>query len=358
MGDEQMTRHCAAITALAYHLPATRLTNADLAISNPEWQSDKIESKTGIAERRIAAPDETASDLAVAAARKLFDVAHVESSSIDFVVYCTQSPDYLLPSTACLIQEELGIPTSAGAFDMNLGCSGFVYGLGLCKGLIETDQANRILLLTADTYSKHINPADRSVRTIFGDAGAATLVERVPSSDGPVIGPFRYGTNGRGAGDLVVPNSGMRARSQQTAGKPLLRGGRFGADWVYMNGPAVFSFTLNIVPKLVADVLAAARLSLNDVDMIVPHQANAYMLEALRKRLNVPTERFFVDVRNIGNTVSATIPIALVTAASSGLVKPGHHIMLLGFGIGLSWGGTMIRWQNTAVGVSDAAASG
>ncbi len=353
-----MTRYGASITAITYHLPATRVTNADLAASNPTWQPEKIESKTGIAERRIAGPQETASDLAIAAARKLLSVASIAPSDIDYVILCTQSPDYLLPTNACLIQEALGIPTDAGAFDMNLGCSGFVYGLGLCKGLIETGQASRILFLTTDTYSKHINPEDRSVRTIFGDAAAATLIERVPVSETPAIGPFRYGTNGKGGKDLVVPNSGMRAHAGPAEGGAMLSGGSFGPQWLYMNGPAVFTFTLSVVPKLVADMLSAANMTLDDVAMVVPHQANAYMLETLRKRLKLPAEKFFIDVKNIGNTVSATIPIALVTAALQGRVKSRQRIMLLGFGIGLSWAGAMLEWQDVKVGFSDGGANG
>jgi 3-oxoacyl-[acyl-carrier-protein] synthase-3 len=352
-----MSRH-AALTALAYHLPKARLTNADLAVSHPEWQAEKVKEKTGIAERRIAAAGETAADLAIAAARKALSVAHADPGSIDYVLYCTQSPDYLLPTTACLIQEALHIPTSAGAFDMNLGCSGFVYGLGLCKGLIETGQAKRILLLTADTYSKHIHPDDRSVRTIFGDAGAAAIVEEIESAEGPAIGPFRYGTNGAGGGDLVIPASAMRWQAAASGGKAPLKGGTLGPEYLYMNGPSVFSFTLAVVPKLAQDVLAAAGLAMDDIDMVVPHQANAFMLESLRKRMKIPAERFFIDVHDIGNTVSATIPIALVTAAGRGLLKPGNRIMLLGFGVGLSWAGTLLRWNNTAVGISDAATEG
>jgi 3-oxoacyl-[acyl-carrier-protein] synthase-3 len=349
-----MTAPIAAVTALACHLPATRLSNADLAVENPGWDSEKIASKTGIFERRIAGPNETASDLAIAAAKKLFSISDVRPADVDFVIFCTQAPDYLVPTTACLIQAALGLPMSAGAFDINLGCSGFVYGLGICKGLIESGQAKKVLLLTADTYSKFIHPQDRSVRTIFGDAGAAALVEGVAGTT-PLLGPFRYGTNGNGAGDLVVPGSGLRARSGRGESKPLA-GGPFGPDWLYMNGPAVFSFTLSIVPKLVKDLLASTGLSLNDIDMVVPHQANAYMLEALRKRLNVPPDKYFVDVGDVGNTVSATIPLALVTAASRAQLKPGQRVMLLGFGVGLSWAGTLLCWQDTVVGLSDAAA--
>ncbi len=350
-----MTKHGAGITAISYHLPAGRLTNVQLTADHPEWQADKIEDKTGIVERRIAGPQETAADLAIAAARRLFEVSEVKPKDIDFLIYCSQSPDYLLPTTACLIQQELGLPPSVGAFDMNLGCSGFIYGLGLSKGLIETGQANRVLLLTADTYTRYIHPDDRSVRTIFGDAGAATLIERVSLADGEAIGAFRYGTNGRGAGDLVVPASGMRSRVDSSEKKRLLTGGGFGGDWLYMNGPAVFTFTLSVVPKLVKDMLVATNLTLSDIDMVIPHQANAFMLEALRKRIQMPEQKFFVDVRYVGNTVSATIPIALVMAAQQARIKPRDRLLLLGFGVGLSWGGTILRWQEVVTGFSDAA---
>src|SRR5579871_2693795 len=167
----------AAVTATEYHLPAEVLSTESLTAEFPEWSVEKIEAKTGIRERHIAAPGECASDLAVAAARKLFEAGACQPAEIDYVLLCTQSPDYFLPTTACLLQERLGISTNAGALDFNLGCSGFVYGLGLAQGLIATGQAENILLLTAETYSKFIDPEDRSVRTIFGDAAAATLIQ-------------------------------------------------------------------------------------------------------------------------------------------------------------------------------------
>ena len=164
----------AAIRAIEYYLPETVLGSDDLTREFPDWSVAKIESKTGIRERHIASGSECSSDLGIAAAKKLFDSGAVSPSEIDFLLFCTQSPDYFLPTTACMMQAALGIPKTAGALDFNLGCSGFVYGLGLAKGLIETGQAKSILLITAETYSKFIHPRDRSVRTIFGDAAAAT----------------------------------------------------------------------------------------------------------------------------------------------------------------------------------------
>src|SRR5438309_11485134 len=177
------------ISAIEYFLPEKIVTTADLSAEFPDWSVEKIDAKTGIQERHIAAPGECASDLAVAAAQKLFESKACTASDIDFLLFCTQSPDYFLPTTACLIQNRLGIPTTAGAYDFNLGCSGYIYGLGQAEGLIATGQASNVLLLTAETYSKFIHPRDRSVRTIFGDAAAATLIRAV-EADAPYIGPF------------------------------------------------------------------------------------------------------------------------------------------------------------------------
>src|ERR1039458_9298547 len=187
----------ASISAIEYYLPGNTVSTEDLSAQVPEGSVAKMDEKPGIRNRHIAAPDECSSDLAVAAARQLFASGACRPEDIDFILLCTQSPDYFLPTTACLIQDRLGIPTTAGALDFNLGCSGFIYGLGLAQGLIASGQASKVLLLTAETYSKFMNPSDRSVRTIFGDAGAATLLES-RGEEHPLIGPFVYGTDGSG----------------------------------------------------------------------------------------------------------------------------------------------------------------
>src|SRR5579884_3376661 len=211
-----MSRVHAAIEAIEYHLPEAVLSTSDLANAFPGWSVEKIDEKTGIHERHIAAPDECASDLGIAAARKLFDSGACRPEDIDFVLLCTQSPDYFLPTTACLVQDRLGIPTHAGAFDFNLGCSGYIYGLGIAEALIASGQASRVLLLTAETYTKFLHPRDKSVRTIFGDAAAATLLRATDSKE-PLLGPFVYGTDGKGAPNLIVRTGGMRqARSAET----------------------------------------------------------------------------------------------------------------------------------------------
>ena len=199
----------AALRAIEYHLPEKTLSTAELSRQFPDWGVEKIDAKTGIACRHIAASEESASDLAVAAAQKLFSSGACGPQDIDFVLLCTQSPDYFLPTTACLVQDRLGIPTTAGALDFNLGCSGYIYGLGLSEGLIHSGQASSVLLLTAETYSKFIHPRDRSVRTIFGDGAAATLLSAVEVREA-LLGPFVYGSDGSGGPNLIVPAGGSR----------------------------------------------------------------------------------------------------------------------------------------------------
>ncbi|MEO2021933.1 MAG: ketoacyl-ACP synthase III, partial [Pirellulaceae bacterium] len=197
-----------AIGPISVHLPDRVETNDDLQQEFPSWNLDLIYSKTGIRARHIAAPDECASDLGVQAARKLFAEYEIDPESIDFLLFCTQTPDYPLPTTACLMQDRLGLRTSSGALDFNLGCSGYVYGLSLADGLIRSGAARRILLITAETYSKYIHETDRSLRTIFGDGAAATLVE---SAEEPSLLGFRFGTDGSGANTLTLTQSGIRS---------------------------------------------------------------------------------------------------------------------------------------------------
>jgi 3-oxoacyl-[acyl-carrier-protein] synthase-3 len=342
----------AAIAAVCYHLPERILTNAELAAEFPSWTIDKISQKTGIERRHLAGPQECSSDLALAAARKLFATTSWRPEHIDFLLLCTQSPDYFLPTTACLLQDRLGVPTTAGALDFNLGCSGYVYGLSLAKGLIETGQARHVLLLTAETYSKLLHPEDRSVRTIFGDAAAATLVEAVDEAgpDGaPWLGPFVFGTDGSGAQNLIVPTGGLRRpRSAETAQAVSdNQGNRRSPENLYMNGTEIFAFTLRTVPQSIQALLDRAGKSMEDVDLFVFHQANEFMLEHLRRRLRIPREKFVLALRECGNTVSSTIPIALAEAAAADRLPRGARLMLVGFGVGYSWGATLLRWRHS-----------
>jgi 3-oxoacyl-[acyl-carrier-protein] synthase-3 len=338
----------AALRAIEYHLPQSFVSTADLSVQFPDWSVEKIDAKTGIACRHIAAPEECASDLAVAAAQKLFSSGACRSQEIDYVLLCTQSPDHFLPTTACLVQDRLGIPTTAGALDFNLGCSGYVYGLGLSEGLITSGQASAVLLLTAETYSKFIHPRDRSVRTIFGDAAAATLLTAADVRE-PLLGPFIYGSDGSGGPNLIVPTGGSRhPRTNCTAKETEDEYGNVrSADNLFMSGADIFNFTLTAVPESVERLLARSGKTIADVDLFVFHQPNHYMLDHLRKRLKIPAEKFYLFIKDCGNTVSSTIPIALKNARKEGRLQEGSLVMLVGWGVGYSWGATLLRSTGT-----------
>ncbi|MEI6077487.1 MAG: ketoacyl-ACP synthase III [Verrucomicrobiota bacterium] len=335
----------AFIKAIEYHLPETVLDNQRLAAEFLDWSAEKIKAKTGIDQRHIAKNEECASDLGVVAAQKLLESGAVSGSDIDYLILCTQSPDYFLPTTACLIQNRLGLSKNCGALDINLGCSGFVYGLGLAKGLIETGQASNVLLITAETYSKHIHPADKSVRTLFGDAAAATLVSAMESPE-EEIGPFIYGTDGSGALNLIVPTGGMRkARVADAPVRTDESNNQRTENDLFMNGAEIFNFTLRIIPPLVQQLLENSKISHDQIDLWVFHQANQFMLEHIRKKIGVSREKFVLSFAGCGNTVSSTIPIALKNAALQGQMKPGYKVALIGFGVGYSWAGTVMKWR-------------
>jgi 3-oxoacyl-[acyl-carrier-protein] synthase-3 len=339
----------AFVRAIEYHLPETILSTQQLAEAFPGWSVEKIDQKTGIQARHIALPEECASDLGFAAAELLFESTRCPRESIDFLLFCTQSPDYFLPTTACLLQDRLGLAKSVGALDFNLGCSGYIYGLGLAQGLIETGQASNVLLITAETYTKYIHPQDRSVRTIFGDAAAATWISAEPSKES-WLGPYVYGTDGKGGPNLMVPAGALRMpHSAETARESTDASGNIRSDdHLYMNGPEIFAFTMEVVPRTVNELLSKASLTLDDVDLIIFHQANKYMLEHLRKSVHIPAEKFYLSFANCGNTVSSTIPIALQNALREGRLHDGSRVMLIGFGVGYSWGGTILRWRSVA----------
>jgi 3-oxoacyl-[acyl-carrier-protein] synthase III len=333
----------ARIAAIATHVPEQVLGNEELAALFPEWSAEKILEKTGIRERRIAASDETAGDLALAAATKLFSQAHIDAKSVDFLIFCTQAPDYVLPTTACILQERLGLRRSLGAIDVNLGCSGFVYGLSLATGLIASGAARRVLLLTADTYSKYIAPRDKSVRTLFGDGAAATLIDSCPVERGR-IGPFVFGTDGSGADALIVPAGGFRTpRSAATAREEADQSGNVRSqDHLYMHGGDVMSFSLREVPRAVRELCDKDLGSLDSYDLFVFHQANKFMLDALQKKLSLPDSKVPRCYEDVGNTVSSTIPFVLEPLIADACLQ-SKQLMIVGFGVGLSWAAASIK---------------
>lgn len=317
------------ISEIETYFPEKKVTNEDLQKEFPEWSPEKIFNKVGVKQRYAASAEETVLELAVKASEKL--LKKIDKNKIDFILFCTQSPDYHLPTTACILQDRLGLRKSIGALDFNLGCSGFVYGLSIAKGLIATGAAQNILLVTAETYTKYLRKSDKSNRTIFGDGAAATLIQKDEAKENF---QFILGTDGSGYDNLIVRNGGGRNRinKEDEAGNCL-----------YMNGQNIFTFTVEKIPVLVKEILEKNNLTKNDVDYYIFHQANAHILRKQREILEIPEEKFYINLEKYGNTVSSTIPIALKDALETGKVKRGQKIMLIGFGVGLSWGATIVE---------------
>ena len=320
----------AYLKAISYYLPEKILTNEELVKEFPEWTVEKVAKKIGIHQRHISAKYEFVSDMAIKAANKMFEEYGVKATEIDFILLCTQSPDYFLPTTACLVQDRLGIPKTAGALDFNQGCSGYVYGLALAKGLILANIAKNVLLITSEVYSKHVQTSDKGSRTIFGDAASASLI----STDGfAEIGEFSLGTDGSGFEDLIVKNGGMKSPKTGNENHP--------DDFLHMNGAGVFNFTLDAVPVLINETFEKNGIKKpSDVDWFVFHQANSFMLNHLRKKLGIAQENFLMHMENCGNTVSSTLPIVLNEHME--LFKSNQKVILAGFGVGYSWAGTML----------------
>jgi len=319
----------AHIVGISYYLPDEVLSNDDISKEHPEWSIEKIALKTGIVERHIAGENILASDLAFEAAELIFSEYNIDRGTIDFVLLCTQSPDYFLPTTACILQDRLGLSKTCGALDFNLGCSGYIYGLALAKGLVVSGIANNVLLITSETYSKYIQSEDKVNKTLFGDAAAATLIS---SEQGNIeIGDIVYGTDGSGASNLIVPNGASKHISDGSVN-----------DYLFMNGSEIFKFTAESVPQIVENLLLKSGYTDEEIDLYIFHQANKYMLDFIRKKMKIDEERFFYFLEKVGNTVSSTIPIALKEAIGQSKVKKNSNVVLVGFGVGYSYGACLL----------------
>lgn len=329
------------IKDIAYYLPETIVTNEDIVRDFPEWSVEKIAQKVGVNQRHIANNGETATDMAIQAAEILFSHGKVSKEEIDFVLFCTQSPDYLLPTSACIIQQRLGLRINIGALDFNLGCSGYVYGLSLAKGLISAQIAQNVLLLTGETYNKYLHPKDKGNRTIFGDAASATLISTTGIAE---IGNFCLGTDGSGAENLIIKSGGARMPDKQYDLTFDENGNPHSSDFLFMNGSEIFTFTLDRVPSLVKETLSCNGANKDDVSLYVFHQANKYMLDFLRRKIKIAPEHFYYCLSECGNTVSNSIPIALANALQDESIIKGRRILIAGFGVGYSWGGCLLSF--------------
>jgi len=332
----------ACIKAISYYLPEKTLTNQQLCEIFPELDEGMIFKKSGVRTRHIVAPGEIGSDVAYSSAIRLFEEHDYAPSDIDFLIFCTEAFDYIAPSSACILQDRLGLSKDAGAIDIGDGCSGFVYSLSMAKGLIESGQAANVLLLTSETPSTVIHPDDAPLRMIFGDGGAATLVCENSEDHISQIGNFVFGTDGSGAENLIIRPSGFREPiTEEWLEKHKEIGGlKFGR--MEMSAQKIFIFVLKVVPPMIEKLLKKSGLKQNDIDLFVFHQPNGYLLEVLRRKLNIPESKYVIHMEECGNTVSATIPIALKEAINSGRAKKGDRILIAGFGIGYSWAGTIV----------------
>lgn len=330
----------AFISAISYYTPEHRLTNDMLIERYPDGDIVKTEQVTGIKNRYIAAENEFSSDLAVKASEKLFTEYNIDRSTVDFVIVCTQTPDYYLPSTSCIVQNALGLSTKTGALDINMGCSGYVYSLGVAKGMVDTSVAKNLLLITVDIFSKFIHPRDKANQVIFGDAATATLVT---AGKGLFqLNDFVFGTDGSGAGNLIIKEGAGRNFKKTFEERTDEYGNVLCDSYLYMNGNNVFSFTIQSVPVLVRDVIEKNGTSLDEVDHFIFHQANNFILEYLRKKIKIPAEKFIRNIEGVGNTTSSTIPLAFKDAMNAGAFKTGQKVLLVGYGVGFSWAGAIV----------------
>ncbi|MCF8296016.1 MAG: ketoacyl-ACP synthase III [Saprospiraceae bacterium] len=327
-----------SIEKIEYYLPNNTVSNDDIAGHSINWNSDKILRKTGINTRHSVSKNQTSLDIGYEAAQKVLKNYNIDL--IDFIIFCTQSPDYYLPPNSCILQNKLNLPTTIGALDITHGCSGFVYGLAVAKGLIIAGIAKHVLLITAETYTKKINKLDIANRTIFGDGASACIVSICEELG---LGEFDLGTDGSGMNNLIIPNGGARNAYDPYA--ELITessGSKHTNNDLYMNGPDIFNFTIEAVPKTFKRILQVNNTPREDVDYFIFHQANKYMLNYLCTLCGIDKEKFYIDMLDTGNTVSSTIPIAYVKAIENKKIKFGDKVMFLGFGVGYSWGGVII----------------
>ncbi len=299
-------------------------------------EAQKLFTSIGVHSRRVAPPRLLASDLCVAAAESLLNDLGWNRDSVEVLVLVTQGPDYLLPASACLIQKRLGLPTSCAAFDVNLGCSGFVYGSWIVSQLLSGSTGKRALLLCGDVSTRLLHPDDKATRPLFGDAGTATAFEKAPeSSDMYVV----LGTDGGGGRHISIKAGGLRHNLVPALLRtPEENATLYKEAHTHLNGPEVFSFTLRAVPALMKEVLGYSGLGLDQLDTVVMHQANRFILEHLRKKTGIPAEKFVVDMHDFGNTSSASIPLAICNKLASQVAETRQRAAMVGFGVGWSWG--------------------
>ena len=331
------------IKNISYHLPSEIIENKDLAQLFPKNSEETIYKLFGIKKRHIRLPTQTGSDLAIKAAECFFEEnLDFDKSKIDFLIFCTEGLDYKAPTSSSVLHYRLGLNENCGCIDMPMGCAGYVYGLSLANAMIVSGNATNVLLLVSDIPSSVIHSQDFHLRCIFGDAGAATLIQ---ASEEKGIGSFVFGNDGEGAKNLIVERGSTRSPIDKEwielyQNEP----GYLAHGKMEMNGLEIARFSLQRVPKLLEETLKKNNLTFDEIDLFVFHQASKFILSALERKCKIPKEKFYEFYENVGNTVSCSIPIALKNAQLEGKLKKGDKLMLLGFGVGYTWGGTIVEW--------------
>jgi 3-oxoacyl-[acyl-carrier-protein] synthase-3 len=323
-----------SIAGLGAHVPERVVTNDELSTmmdTSDEW----ITERTGIRERRIAAPEEALSDLALPAARQALEDAGVKASEIDLVIVATVTPDMAFPATAAILADELGAST-AGAYDLSAGCTGFMYAVAQAYGMLAGGLAQRALVVGGDVLSKILDWNDRGTAVLFGDGAGAVVMERV--GEGGFLG-FELGADGSGGPQLYLPAGGSRTPATSDSVADRLH-------FVQMNGREVFKFATRVLVSSAEAVLAECGRTVEDVDVYVPHQANVRIIDYATQKLGIPEDRVVIDVDRYGNTSSGSIPLALADAKADGRLAAGSLVLMTGMGAGLTWGSGLIEWTD------------
>lgn len=330
------------IKSIEYYLPEKIVTNEDLQKENPGWNLDKVVEKSGVLQRHIAGENETAYDLSVKACDKLFQTN--DKNDIDGIIYCTQSPDYIMPSNSFLLHNYLNMESRVFAFDFNHACTGYIYGLAMANAFVKAGMAKKILLINADTYSKYISRKDRSTRVLFGDGAAVTILEESNEKKGII--DIELGSFGTGCYKFWIPAGGSRLAKTDSTSVEIEDdiGNIRSQNDIIMDGFGVWSFINSVVPKQINRLLKKNNIEKKDINKYIFHQASKMTLESIMKLMKLDEEQVFINIQNIGNTVSASIPIAIKDAIDQDKISIGSSVILSGFGVGLSYGTILMKF--------------
>ncbi|MDP2723908.1 MAG: ketoacyl-ACP synthase III [Bacteroidales bacterium] len=332
------------IEHIACYYPHHVLSNADIQKEFPDFKIQEMTRLTGVSSRHVTARNETSVDMGAKAVERLFAEYNVDADEIGYLLFCSAGGDYITPPSACILHDRVDLPPHCGAMDFNQGCTGFLYGLSLADSLIGAGQTKKVLLVTSEAITKTLHPLDKGNRTIFGDAAAATLISASNSS--LLSGDFIFGTDGSKHEHIIIREGRERNPLFDNDGKDFIDnlGNIRNHRNFYMNGSEVFNFTVSKAPELVDGLLSRFQMEFDDIDLFVFHQANRIILESIGRKLKIPESKLVIELKDTGNTVSSTIPVALKKLEQRGLLKRGMTLLLAGFGVGFSWGGTIIKY--------------